>query len=80
MKRLRIQGSTLRLRSADYKAEVFRRSVPPLLLRLTGPSIHTALRFGELLGFFTGSEGSGPMRTYIYKASSCLTHLIAPDR
>jgi len=48
MKRLRIQGSTLRSRSADYKAEVFRR-------------------FGELLSFFTGSEGPGPIRTYIHK-------------
>ena len=27
------------------------------------------LRFGELLSSFTGSEGNGPIRTYIHKAS-----------
>lgn len=48
MKRLRIQGSTLRSRSTEYKAEIFRR-------------------FGELLGSITGSEGNGPIRTYIHK-------------
>jgi len=47
-KRLRIQGSTLRSRSADYKAEVSKR-------------------FGELLSSFTGSDGDGPIRTYIHK-------------
>jgi len=47
-KRLRIQGSTLRSQSAEYKAEIFRR-------------------FGEVLGSITGSEGNGPIRTYIHK-------------
>ncbi|KAH9987109.1 quinone oxidoreductase [Russula vinacea] len=48
LKRLRIQGSTLRSQSKEYKAEVFRR-------------------FGELLGSITGSEGNGPIRTYVHK-------------
>jgi len=48
MKRLRIQGSTLRSRPDVYKADVIKR-------------------FGELLSSFTGSEGNGPIRTYIHK-------------
>ncbi|KAH9066134.1 hypothetical protein EDB83DRAFT_2506354 [Lactarius deliciosus] len=55
--RLRIQGSTLRSRSADYKAEVIQKV----------QDVHIALRFGELLATVTGSGGDGPIRTYIHK-------------
>jgi NADPH:quinone reductase-like Zn-dependent oxidoreductase len=40
MKRLCIQGSTLRSRSTEYKAEVFRRSVTLSCLHLVVSSIH----------------------------------------
>jgi hypothetical protein len=64
-KRLRIQGSTLRSQSADYKAEVVRRFAAP---RLTRCGTFTPLRFGQLLGNITPSSGDGPIRTYIHKA------------
>lgn len=75
MKRLRIQGSTLRSQSTDYKAEVIRRYENHFLTASDGSSIHAMFRFGELLRFFTGSKGNGPIRTYIHKASYVLSHL-----
>ena len=65
-KRLRIQGSTLRSQTADYKAEIIRRFATPRLTRCGMFTLH--FRFGELLGNITSSDGDGPIRTYIHKA------------
>ncbi|TCD65501.1 hypothetical protein EIP91_002549 [Steccherinum ochraceum] len=80
-KRLRIQGSTLRSRSAQYQAELIESvpppHLPPCLRQAAIPrradSWATLPRFQkELLQKFTGSDGNGELRLYIHKVSIVL--------
>ena len=70
MKRLRIQGSTMRLRSISrLQGRGFQEVSDTLSYYVQqGPSIHTALRFGELLSCFTGKDLAPYGRTFTRQA------------
>ncbi len=68
LKRLRIQGSTLRTRSIDYQTDLITKFVYIVFLSVVSLTCLCVIRFkNDFVEQITGKDGAGPIKTYIHK-------------
>ncbi len=68
LKRLRIQGSTLRTRSVEYQTGLITKFVYVVFLSMVSLTCVRVVRFrNDFVEQITGKDGAGPIKTYIHK-------------